>query len=360
MFVTKLSLFQFRNMAQADYLFSSGIVIVSGDNGQGKTNLLEGLYTACMGFSPRTRKEKDMVKWGMHEFSLMVTGHDEDEEWEQKVFWRENSGKEIQSDGKRIGSLAELPGKYPVVWFGPEDIQIVTGGPALRRRFLDLLMAQLVVGYLDNYKTYQQVLKQRNFLLKNSDVQGQNEVLRALSVQLAITGAWITEQRGIFCEQFLPEIRRYYEMVSNGKDQIHLKYLSSVPKNEGADFHASLEKSLLSNWSDEIRMGQTLYGPHRDNLLFLLAGRPVGLFGSQGQKRLCALSLRLAEAAILRQKKSVTPLLLLDDVFAELDSPRRLVLSKCIEEYRQVLIALPRASDLPFNGSQSIHVGEGM
>jgi len=358
MYITHIELYQYRNAQQIHYAFSEGLVVVSGNNGLGKTNLLESIFVGCMNFSPRTRKEKDQVLWGQKEFSIKIRGSLNQESFEQLFIWKEGTGREIRNAGVTLKVQDKLPGKFPCVWFGPDDITLITGGPVLRRRFLDVLLAQTTLGYLEIHREYQQILKQRNFLLKEGSLQSSQETFHILSEQLAEKGAFLIKARLEFCKEFLPWIGLFYNKISQGKDSFHLKYQGSFKTDfEGASkesIQQAFFEILTKNQSEEEKNGQTLYGPHRDNLLFLLAGRPASQFGSQGQKRLCALSLRLAEAACLKLKKNVVPLLLLDDVFAELDPTRRLVLSDCIKEYEQAIIATPWEADLSFVPHQSL------
>ncbi|MBW8888971.1 MAG: DNA replication/repair protein RecF [Fibrobacteres bacterium] len=393
--LSALSLLHFRNFAEQEAEFSPGLNLLTGPNGHGKTNLLEAIHYGCLAHSQRTRKDKELIRWGASAFVLRLTGEIGGLPHAQSVQYSETGHKRVKVDGRESKRLSDLLGNFSVVAFSPEDLDLVRGGPQLRRRYLDVLLCQFSRDYLEALRHYNGALKQRNSLLKQmggrrgggpgpagealeavgeegSDSETGDEglaeapsrygsdVLDAYDGPLVEYGARITLLRRRALAELVPLAAENYRFISDAGEELSLRLAGSVsPAEEEAELKAAFRRKLLSLRGAERETGQTLAGPHREDLAIDLAGRPARDFGSQGQKRSVALSLKLASASLLEAKQGSPPILLLDDVFAELDETRRRRIGDRVREKGQVFIANPRAADLPFEPEKTLHVRQG-
>jgi DNA replication and repair protein RecF len=350
--IQKIALHHFRNYGVEVFGCTPGINLVVGPNGHGKTNLLEAIHFACLGHSPSTRKEKDLIRWGAEEGVVRLEGILQEEEHTQSVKVHQQGQKETRVNGKVGKRLADLMGHFSLVLLSPEDIQIVQGSPNLRRKFLDVHLCQISPHYLQELRTYNRVLKQRNTLLKDFEKYSY-EVLDVLDQQLGESGDHIVKERAQFIQALGPLASNYYTDVSQGRESLELAYAPSVEEDQ--PLTEILRKKRISDREARV----TLSGPHRDNLLTLIDGKSAADFGSQGQKRLVSLSLKLACSALLEERLGRAPILLLDDVFAELDEERRIQLSTIIGKARQAFLASPREEDLPFDVQNVLRIQDG-
>lgn len=362
MHLESLALTHFRNYTSKEVEFDPGINLLAAPNGHGKTNLLEAIHFACLAHSQRTRKDRELIEWSEKAFVLRLQGRVDGEAHAQSVEYTESGGKRVKVDGHESRRLSDLIGRFSVVSFSPEDLDIIRGAPQVRRRFLDILLCQGSLDYLDLLRRYNQALKQRNNLLRTAWDTARHggprqleDLLRAFDAPLAETGARITWHRRRALAEMAPLARTCYRDIAAAAEPLELALAGSVSEAEEVDaaqdeFLAKLAATRVS----EREAGTTLSGPHREDLLFFLAGKPVREYGSQGQKRSVALSLKLASARLLEAKNRVWPILLLDDVFAELDEGRRGRIGDLIRGRGQVFIANPRPADLPFAAERII------
>jgi len=390
--LSALSLLHFRNFAEQEGAFSPGLNLLTGPNGHGKTNLLEAIHYGCLAHSQRTRKDKELIQWGASAFVLRLTGEIGGLPHAQSVQYSETGHKRVKVDGRESKRLSDLLGHFSIVAFSPEDLDLVRGGPQLRRRYLDVLLCQFSREYLEALRHYNGALKQRNSLLKQmggrrggspaeagetaeATEEGSeggevgvaeapsrygSDVLDAYDAPLVEHGARITLLRRRALAELVPLAAENYRFISDAGEALSLRLAGSVsPAEEEADLKAAFHRKLVSLRVAERETGQTLAGPHREDLAIDLAGRPARDFGSQGQKRSVALSLKLASAGLLEAKQGYPPILLLDDVFAELDETRRRRIGDRVREKGQVFIANPRAADLPFEPEKTLHVRQG-
>ncbi|MDQ3001623.1 MAG: DNA replication/repair protein RecF [Fibrobacterota bacterium] len=385
MHLDRASLTHFRNYGSQEVAFCPGLNLLSGPNGHGKTNLLEAIHYACLAHSQRTRKDKELIEWGHSSFVLRLVGRIGGQEQIQSVEYGETGSKRVKVNGRESKRLSDLIGHFSVVSFSPEDLDLIRSGPQLRRRFLDILLCQFSLDYLDTLRHYNQALKQRNSLLKQmgsgsrkavesyAALAGSDglveeggsrrfgaDVLAAYDAPLAETGARITVMRRRALADLAPLASECYRSISDGGEALGLSLVGSVSEAEDeAALREDFLRKLAAMRVPERETGLTLSGPHREDLSILLSGRAVRDFGSQGQKRSVALSLKLASARLLEEKNQRPPILLLDDVFAELDEARRRRIGDLIRGKGQVFIANPRAADLPFEAEKVITLQYG-
>ncbi|HKP97315.1 MAG TPA: DNA replication/repair protein RecF [Fibrobacteria bacterium] len=358
MHLEAVSLTHFRNYGSEEFEFCPGLNLLSGPNGHGKTNLLEAVHYACLAHSQRTRKDKELIEWNQAAFVLRIRGRIGGLEHAQSVEYAETGAKRVKVNGRESKRLSDLIGHFEVVSFSPEDLDLIRSGPQLRRRFLDVLLCQFSLDYLDTLRHYNQALKQRNSLLKQPGFSG--EVLSAYDAPLAEAGARITVLRRRALGDLAPLASACYRSISDGGETLGLALSGCASEASGeAAMREDFLARLLSLRAAEREAGLTLAGPHREDLVFSLADKPVRDFGSQGQKRSVALSLKLASARLLEEKNRRPPILLLDDVFAELDEARRSRIGELIRGKSQVFIANPRAADLPFAAEKVIVLERG-
>ena len=331
MIIEGMRLKDFRNYENLDISFSEGINIFYGDNAQGKTNLLEAIFLASTTKSPRGSKEREMIRLGCEEAHIRLYMTKQDVGHKIDMHLKKNNPKGAAIDGIRIKKSTELYGMLHVISFSPEDLHVIKMGPSERRRFMDMELCQLDRIYTSNLQSYNRVVFQRNNLLKQLGYDKSLEgTLEVWNEQLIGFGSEIIKTRKRFIEELLPILEKKHEGISGGKEKLEIRYVPNVtPEN--------FREKLNENLEREIFLKQTLYGPHKDDLGFFINGDAVRVYGSQGQQRSAALSLKLAEIELVKRKINDRPVLLLDDVLSELDRKRSLSLFKEIQDVQTFL-----------------------
>ncbi len=317
MYIEGLELHQFRNYDTLSISFDKGVNILYGDNAQGKTNILEAVYIGATTRSHRGAKDKDVISFGKEDAHIRILMKKRDVGHRIDLTVRKNKPKSGEIDGISIRRSAELFGMLPVIFFSPEDLSVVKNGPVGRRRFMDMEICQLSRIYYSNLQTYNKVLDHRNHLLKDMQYKHNlSDMLDVLDIQLVKAGTDIIRERENFLLMMNEIIAGIHSELTDGKEEIYLKYEKSTDEE-------SFEKTLKEKRKMEIRHGTTEIGPHRDDFAVFVNGIDVRTYGSQGQQRTAALSLKLSEIELIRKVLNDDPVLLLDDVMSELDSRRR-------------------------------------
>lgn len=331
MIIHSLELSDFRNYGLLNIEFDKGTNILFGDNAQGKTNILEAIFLCATTKSHRGSKDRDIVSFQAEESHIRAYVQKGEDEIRIDMHLRKNKSKGIAIDGVRIRKAAELLGTVNVVFFSPEDLSIIKSGPAERRRFVDMELCQLDSFYLYNLNHYNRIVNQRNRLLKDLF---QNPSLRdTLSIwdsQLVSYGSKVIERRRSFVQQLGEIISGIHFRLSGGKERLEIVYEPDVDE-------AHFEEALFQGQERDIRMKMTGTGPHRDDFSFLANGVDLRRFGSQGQQRTAALSLKLSEIELVKKMTKDTPILLLDDVLSELDSKRQNYLLNSIGDIQTII-----------------------
>lgn len=331
MIIDSLELKNFRNYESLKVSLSPGTNIFYGDNAQGKTNVLESIFLASTSKSYRISKDKDLIQFGNDEAHIKMEVRKHDVPYRIDMHLKKNKSKGIAIDETPIRKASELFGIANIVSFSPEDLGLIKDGPAVRRRFMDLELCQLDKIYLYNLTRYNRVLDQRNKLLK--DIVIKPSLLDTLSVwdlELIKYGTKIIEIRNIFIEELKEIIIDIHHHLTGGVEKLEIVYDTNVGSQ---DFQNTLSRMRES----EIRQHITLVGPHRDDLLFLIDGKDIRKFGSQGQQRTAALALKLSEIELVRKRIDDDPILLLDDVLSELDSKRQNYLLDLLSETQNII-----------------------
>lgn len=331
MIIKSLELMNFRNYDFLDLKFSEGTNILYGDNAQGKTNVLEAIYLSATTKSHKGSKDKDMISFDQEEAHIRTYLLKEEIGYKVDMHLRRNKSKGIAVDGQKLKKAADLLGLLNIVFFSPEDLSIIKNGPAERRRFVDMELCQLDSFYLYNLNHYNKIVNQRNKLLKDMYFNPQlKDTLNIWDSQLVSFGSKIIERRRMFVGQLNEIIYEIHKKLSGDKEELVVKY---EPDVEIEDFETSLRKSQ----ERDIKLKQTCVGPHRDDFSFITGNIDLRKFGSQGQQRTAALSLKLSEIELVKKIAKDTPVLLLDDVLSELDSNRQNYLLNSIGNIQTII-----------------------
>ena len=324
--IKQLKLKNYRNYESLELKLDDLTNIFYGDNAQGKTNILEAIYLCGTTKSHRGTKDKDLIKFGEEESHIEAIVEKNSVPFKIDIHLKKNSPKGIAINKIPIKKASELFGIINIVFFSPEDLNIIKNGPAERRRFIDLELAQLDKVYLNDLSNYNRIINQRNKLLK--DCYNQKELLDTLDIwdiQLVHYGQKIIDRRNKFIIQLNEIIEKVHKQLTGNKESIKIEYEPSIG-------NLSLEESLKKNREKDIKFKSTSVGPHRDDICIMVNEIDIRKFGSQGQQRTAALSLKLAEIELVKIITGDTPILLLDDVLSELDKNRQNYLLDSIKD----------------------------
>lgn len=331
MIVKSLQLADFRNYDFLDIHFNENTNILYGNNAQGKTNILEALYICVTTKSHRGGKDKEMIRFGKEEAHIKVTLEKKGIPRKIDIHLKNHKSKGIAIDGIPIKKSSELLGLLNIVFFSPEDLSIIKNGPAERRKFMDIELCQLNKLYFHHFSQYQKVLNQRNNLLKQ--LTREHYLMDTLEIwdqQLIEHGSIIIEERETFIIKLNDIIKEIHKKLTGGKEEIEILYEKNTSREQ---FKENLNKKRDS----DLKSLTTQTGPHRDDMAFMVNGIDIRKYGSQGQQRTVALSLKLAEIQLVESIIKDTPILLLDDVMSELDHDRKNYLLESIKDIQTMI-----------------------
>ena len=353
--IKQLKLKNYRNYDLLELDFDPSTNILYGDNAQGKTNILESIYMCGTTKSHRGTKDRDMIRFGQEEAHIEAVIDKKGVPFEIDIHLKNNSPKGVAINKMPIRRAIELFGIVNIVFFSPEDLNIIKNGPSERRKFIDLELSQLDKVYLSDLTNYNRIVNQRNKLLK--DVYDRKDLMETLDIwdlQLVNYGKKIIDRRNQFIVELNEIVGKVHEQLTGGKEHLQIYYEPSV---SSMDF----ETNLIKNREKDIKMKSTSVGPHRDDICFMADGLDIRKFGSQGQQRTAALSLKLSEIEIVKKVINDTPILLLDDVLSELDKHRQNYLLDSISDI-QTLITCTGLDDFVnnrFHINKIMHVENG-
>lgn len=331
MIVKSLKLNQFRNYESLEVSFDGGTNLFYGNNAQGKTNILEAVYLCGTTKSHKGSKDREIIRFGEEEAHIRMELVRKGSSYEIDMHLKKNRPKGIAVNGVPIRKAAELLGIVNFVFFSPEDLGIIKNGPAERRRFLDMELCQLNKLYLHELSNYNKVVIQRNKLLKECSFQNQFEdMLDIWDMQMLRYGKTLIEAREKFVDELGMIIAEIHRKLTGGREELVVRYEKNVSSGE-------FEKKLSLTRARDLKMKMSMTGPHRDDLLFEVKGVDIRKYGSQGQQRTAALSLKLAEIELVKRAIKDTPVLLLDDVLSELDSSRQQYLLDSIHDIQTLI-----------------------
>lgn len=331
MFIKSLKLKDYRNYDLLNLEFDKATNIFYGDNAQGKTNILEAVYLSGTTKSHRSSKDRDLIRFQCEESHIETVVVKNGVPYQIDMHLKKNSPKGIAINRIPIKKATELFGLMHFVFFSPEDLNIIKNGPSERRRFMDLELSQLDKLYLKDLTSYNRIVNQRNKLLK--DASFQTSLLDTLDIwdmQLISYGKKIISRRKQFIQEVNEIIEEIHSKLTGGKEKIILSYESGCGT-------LSLEEAVLRNRERDIKIKSTSAGPHRDDICFRIGDIDIRRFGSQGQQRTAALSLKLSEIELVKKIIKDTPVLLLDDVLSELDKNRQNYLLDSIHDIQTLI-----------------------
>ncbi len=331
MYISSLNISDYRNYSDLNIEFDKGTTILYGDNAQGKTNILEALYLSATTKSHRGSKDRDIIKFDKEESHIKVNVIKNDINHKIDMHLRKNKSKGVAIDGLSIKKSGELFGIINIIFFSPEDLSIIKDSPGVRRRFIDLELCQLNKLYHYNYVNYNKTLIQRNNLLKKiafkPDLIDTLDVWDDKLVEYAIN---IIKYREEFIDMLNDIIVGIHHNLTGGKEDIRIEYDKNVSIDNYAEY-------IRTKRDSDMRYQSTGIGPHRDDISFYINNIDVRTYGSQGQQRTAALSLKLAEIELVRKIIRDNPILLLDDVMSELDNNRKDYLLKSINDIQTII-----------------------
>ena len=331
MIIKSIELSNFRNYENLHINFDYGTNILYGDNAQGKTNILEAAYLSGTTKSHKGSKDKEMIRFEGDESHIRTIVSKNDKDYQIDMHLRKVGSKGVAINKIPIKRASELFGILNIVFFSPEDLNIIKNGPAERRRFIDTELCQLDKLYLSDLSKYNKTLIQRNKLLKDINYKPElRETLPIWDMQLIEYGRNIIKKRKEFIEELNNIIGEIHHKISGGKEQLILKYEPSIDD-------IFFEDEILKVRQKDLKLCQTTVGPHRDDMLFSVNGIDIRKYSSQGQQRTSALSLKLSEIDLVRKSINNTPVLLLDDVLSELDSNRQNYLLNSISDIQTII-----------------------
>ena len=353
----------FRNLSDVSLSFSPGVNVLWGMNAQGKSNVLEGLYYFARGRSFRGAKDRDLVQFGCEAAVCEIEFERGESSFPVKLtaaIPNSNARKKLYRNGAVLRGSAEMLGSFRAVLFCPSHLSLVGGGPAERRAFLDIAIAQNDAEYVYYLANYRRFLAERNALLKrySQGTRVSAEEWETYAQQLSLAASAIYEKRNAYCALLTEDVAGYFSEMTNGREVPCLEYTSQMDafSSEGEGFEVGETKDglyakLTQNVEREAAAGSTLWGPHKDDIRISLNGREAKLFASQGQQRSIALSMKLAEGEISKRLTGEYPVFLLDDVFSELDETRRSFIMDSLAG-RQIIVSSCEPSVVPGVGRE--------
>ena len=329
MYLEKIKLTSFRNYDNLEINVSKNINVFFGNNAEGKTNIIEAIYILGITKSYRTLKDTECIKFGK-EFFRIESEYKEGKNISKTEIYLNNSKKIIKNDDIKIEKYSDYIGTYPIVLFSPENMDIVKGSPKNRRRFLDILIGQISKKYIIYLQEYNKLIKMKNNLLKNEKNSVDNNYLDILDSKIAEKIHYICLSRQEYVDKVEKHSINLQEKLSKGEEKIELKYISEFNK-KSID---GITNILLNNRESDFLKKTSTKGLGHDDISIYVNNLEVNTYGSQGQNRTAVLSLKLAEFEILKEEKEKNPIILLDDVFSELDKDRINYLLEYIKEYQ--------------------------
>ena len=331
MIIESIQLKNYRNYESLELNFDRGTNILFGDNAQGKTNILESVYLCATSKSHRGSKDKDLIRFGEEESHVRLLVNKHEMPYRIDMHLKKNKPKGVAVNGLPIRKAKELLGIVNVVFFSPEDLNIIKNGPAERRRFTDLELCQLDSMYVADLSGYNHIINQRNRLLK--DIGSNEKLISTLDVwdeQMVLYGVRLIRKRREFIRELNEIASEIHKNLTGGIEEIGIIYEPDADEE-------NLGKSIQKNREKDLKWKTSSTGPHRDDFCVMVNGIDIRKFGSQGQQRTAALSIKLSEISLVRKKIHDEPVLLLDDVLSELDSSRQNYLLKSIHDIQTIV-----------------------
>ena len=333
MFIKRLQMLNYRNYNVLDISLGPHVNVFMGDNAQGKTNILEGIYYCAFARSHRTSKDRELINWNSDNALLSVTVGRERLDKRIDISILKDGKKAIQINKIKIKKIGELFGNFNVVMFSPEDLKIIKDSPGVRRKFIDMELCQLNPKYYYNLVQYNKVLNERNSILRNRNIN--KDILDVYDMQLVEFGYNIIMDRLEYIEKLNKYSTKIHSDITSGKERIEFKYVSTIKdlENIRESFYSLLEKNRVR----DCERGITSVGPHRDDFTVLINDIDTKSYGSQGQQRTAVLTIKFSSLKIIKELTGEHPVLLLDDVLSELDFSRKRYILSTIGDIQTII-----------------------
>lgn len=364
MYIKNIKLKDFRSYESLSLKFNKKVNLILGANAQGKTNLLESIYMTSIGRSFRTVRDAEMIRFGADFAKIYIEAEKEGIDKTVEIILVNNSKKSIKKDGVKAKKTSELLDNIYMVIFSPEDMKIVKDEPEKRRKFIDKELCQIKPAYYNNLYSYKKILQERNAYLKEMFVDP--VMIEVWNEELSRYGAEIIHQRKDFIDKLKISSSKINLKITNGKENLIIDYAPDIKYHEDKAEQKTIFKKILEESLDtDIRNRNTSRGPHRDDLDFTIISGDEAIdarkFGSQGQQRTAALSLKLAEIDIIKRETGEDPILLLDDVMSELDMERQEFLVKALSSNQLFITTteIPESIIKEFPGASEFHIKKG-
>lgn len=362
MFIENIYLLYFRNFERIELQFSNKYNFIVGNNAQGKTNILEGLYFSAKGKSFKRTRDRDIIHFDHPNAYLKTKMNTEGMKETIEVKLSRDKKKIIRINEEPIETLRELRSFFDIIVFTPDDLSIIKEGKAFRRDFLDEVIS-VISGYRNTLIKYKRLLEHRNQLLKRSRHSRYfPQQLQAVTSELVKEGSIILHMRGEYVRRLEYYGHKFHQILSNEKEDLSLKYDSSVDYTGSIiEIQKSFSENLILHQERDLYSGMTSIGPHRDDLIIEINGRSTRDYASQGQQRTALLSLKLAQLKLYEQLKDTAPVILLDDVFSELDHKRISFLLKLLSPYQSMIttVNLNFLEDISLKEGKIINIENG-
>ena len=333
MFIKRLQMLNYRNYNVLDISLGPHVNVFMGDNAQGKTNILEGIYYCAFARSHRTSKDRELINWNSNNALLSITVGRERLDKRIDISILKDGKKAIQVNKIKIKKIGELFGNFNVVMFSPEDLKIIKDSPGVRRKFIDMELCQLNPKYYYNLVQYNKVLNERNSILRNRNIN--KDILDVYDMQLVEFGYNIIIDRLEYIQKLNKYSAKIHSDITSGKEKIEFKYISTIKdlENIKENFYSLLEK----NRRRDCERGITSIGPHRDDFTVLINDIDTKSYGSQGQQRTAVLTIKFSSLKIIKELTGEHPVLLLDDVLSELDFSRKRYILSTIGDIQTII-----------------------
>lgn len=344
--IDSITLKNFRNYNSLHIDISDNLNVIVGKNAQGKTNLLESIFLCTIGRSPRTARDRDMIMWDRDYARVTIRLHRKVGKKSIDMYLFNNQNKAIKIDDIGIKKIGQLFGTINAIYFSPDELKLIKDSPDERRKFMDIDLCQFDRNYYFALSNYNKVLMQRNKLLKNPDEKVIHETISIWDEKLAEYGSHIIMSRLTLIDTLKNFASSIHSKLTSGKEKLELDYQGYTAGSVGA-LKSLLLNKLTESVEKDIHLGYTTVGPHRDDIRIVSNGIDLRSFGSQGQQRTAALSLKLAELDVFRSNTGEYPILLLDDVLSELDMDRQRSLLHFIEPIQTFITCTDFDFDIP-------------
>jgi DNA replication and repair protein RecF len=356
MYLHNFKALNFRNLEEIDIELSPGLNLLLGPNGQGKTNCLEAIHYLATATSPRTKRIDDLLRKGETTAYLKGELHNKKDNPKILEFGFNKREKNIKLNGSSLPRIADLFGHLRVVFFSPSDLNILSGAPDERRRFIDIAIAQINPDYVRQLQEYKYILRQRNLILRKQSYQGiDNLELETWDQEFIKAGVKVQQHRSIACEKLGNFLEKEYAQLTRHLEKVSLIYQSDIKGETESEKTESFTSLLQERLENDLVQGSTSVGPHREDIKFLINGEDMRVFASQGQLRSAALSLRLAEIDLLDSEVGEIPVLLIDDVIYEMDESRRESFLELITRDGQSIITATSSDNLKSIAKRAKH-----